>query len=68
MTPADLLMKLTLASADIEFARSKCAQAELALRMGMGNPAREMALAMEAADRAAAHLGEICEKRSDDQG
>lgn len=61
-------MKLSLASADIEFAKAKCCQAELAEKMGWGNPEKELALAKEAADRAATHLGEINDQRSNDQG
>ena len=68
MTPSELLMRLSLAEADIQFAKAKCCQAELAGRMGLGNHEREMYLAWEAADRAATHLGKIGEKRSNDQG
>lgn len=59
MTPPEMLMRLSLAEADIQFARSKCCQAELAEKIGLGDPEREMAMAKEAADRAATHLEEL---------
>ena len=68
MTPADMLMRLSLAEADIQFAKAKCCQAEVAKAMGIGNPEREMELAKEATDRAATHLEELLGVRRDDQG
>ena len=63
MTPAELLMRLSLAEADIQFARAKCCQAELAIAIGYEERddlyKQEMGLAVEAADRARAHLEEI---------
>ena len=69
MTPSEMLMRLSLAEADIQFARAKCCQAEVAGTIGLGNPEREMALAKEAADRAATHLEELLGiQRRDDKG
>jgi len=64
VTPAEMLMKLSLAEADIQFAKAKCCQAEVAMQMGLSGIGLrsmdgEMALAKEAADRAVAHLGKL---------
>lgn len=59
VTPSEMLMRLSLAEADIQFAKAKCCQAELAVNIGLGNPKREIQMAGEAADRAATHLEEL---------
>ena len=69
VTPSEMLMRLSLAEADIQFAKAKCCQAELAVNIGLGNPQGEMRMAGEAADRAATHLEELLGiERRDDQG
>ena len=56
MPPSEMLMQLSLAEADIQFAKSKCCQAELARVIGFGSVEQNLTLAAEAAGRAASHL------------